>query len=140
MAGAAAGGAPRPAGAGAAVGVDVAVLDATDDVRVVVAVTADPGAGPGRVEAMRAALARVRTAAVSEPDVDAVLDRARALLDGGGGLLTVLRGAALEAVAPGDALLDALTDRLAATHPDAEVVVLPAGQAEPAAALAVEDA
>ena len=133
-----------PAGLAAAreaagsVGTGVEVLDAADDVRVVVALTADPGTGAGRVDAMRTALARTRTADVEHPDVDAVLASARALLADGGEVVTVLRGAAFEAVAPGDALLDALTEGLAVTHPDAEVVVLPAGQGFPAAALAVE--
>jgi hypothetical protein len=123
-------------------GAEVDVLDADDDARVVVALTADPGAGsgPARVAAMRTALAGVRTAVVDRPDPDAVLAAARALLDDGGDVVTVLRGAGLEAVVPGDLLLEALTAGLATSHPDAEVVVLAAGQATPAAVVAVEDA
>ncbi len=125
------------AGADVRGGVGVEVLDATDDVRVVVALAADPGAGD-RVAAMRAALAGARTADVDEPDVDAVLACARSLLDDDGELVTVLRGAALDGVVDATGLRAALTEGLALTHPDAEVVVLDAGQAAPAAAVAVE--
>ena len=105
---------------------------------VVVALAADPGTGD-RVAAMRAALAAARTVDVTHPDVDAVLAGARRLLDGGEGeLVTVLRGSAFDGVVDADGLRAVLTGGLARTHPDAEVVVLDAGQAVPAAALAVE--
>ena len=125
--------------------VTVEVLDATDDMSVVVAVTAladGPGPhgthGSDPVAAARHAVAGVRTGAVADPDPDAVLAAARALLGDDGEVLTVLRGSALTARAPGGALLRALTAGLAASHPDVEVVVLCGEQPEPAALLAVE--
>ncbi len=92
------------------------------------------------MRAASSAASRAASDAAGEPDVAAVLTVARRLLDGGGELVTVLRGADLIRTVPGDDLLDALTAGLATTHPDAEVVVLDGGQAAPAAVLGVEGA
>ncbi|GEO35767.1 DAK2 domain-containing protein [Cellulomonas aerilata] len=116
--------------------VSVDVLDADDDVRVVVAVTAGAGTDVDRVGAMRDALAAVRTTTVEVPDTAAVLGAARALLDDHGGeLVTVVAGADLGALAP---LRADLVRALGESHPDVEVVVLAGGQPAPAAAVAVE--
>jgi dihydroxyacetone kinase-like predicted kinase len=118
--------------------VPVDVLDVTDDVRVVVALTAGAGQGPDAVEVMRAALDAVRTTTVDVPDVAEVLRAARRLLADGGELVTVVAGRALTAATTTQRLQRELTDALDAVHPGVEVVVLAGDQEQPAAAVAVE--
>ncbi|HEY5518702.1 MAG TPA: hypothetical protein VIK17_03545, partial [Cellulomonas sp.] len=96
--------------------------------------TADAGAVvAAELEAIRGAVAAVRTAEIEVWDAVVARRVADDLLAAGGDVLTMLRGAGV-----GDAMTASLLEHLASAYPGLEVVVLEGGQATPAFALAVE--
>jgi len=147
-------GGPAPAAGSGRPTVRMHVLEAVDDVRVVAGLaaavagqsaarapigtstrsTADAGAVvAAELEAIRGAVAAVRTAEIEVWDAVVARRVADDLLAAGGDVLTMLRGAGV-----GDAMTASLLEHLASAYPGLEVVVLEGGQATPAFALAVE--